>query len=110
MECVVMADLAKHEYEQEKFDARWDQYEASLAYEQDVIEQIDKLITDPDWFWEGTGPDGFAKFKLGADHLTEPKLMQAFTDHDFEAVGKHFVRQLEAYVYDQALNNLPGPP
>jgi hypothetical protein len=36
--------------------------------------------------------------------------MQAFTDHDFEAVGKHFVRQLEAYVYDQALNNLPGPP
>ena len=110
MECVVMADLARYEYEQEKFDARWDQYESSLQYEQDVIEQMDKLINNPDWFWEGTGPDGFAKFKFGADRLAEPDLMQAFTDHDFETVGKHFVRQLEAYVYDQALNNLPGPP
>ena len=110
MECVVMADLARYEYEQEKFDAKWDQYESSLQYEQDVIEQMDKLINNPDWFWEGTGPDGFAKFKFGADRLAEPDLMQAFTDHDFETVGKHFVRQLEAYVYDQALNNLPGPP
>lgn len=110
MECVVMADLARYEYEQEKFDAKWDQYEASLEYEQDVIKQMDKLINNPDWFWEGTGPDGFAKFKFGPDRLAEPDLMQAFTDHDFETVGKHFVRQLEAYVYDQALNNLPGPP
>ena len=109
MECAVMADLARYEYEQEKLDAKWDQYEASLAYEQDVITQLNKLITDPEWFWEGPGPDGFAKFRFGHDHLSETKLMQAFADHNFEAVGKHFVRQLEAYVYDQAINNLPGP-
>ena len=59
---------------------------------------------------EGVGFDGFDR------HTPETKrgegaeaLMTAFVNNDYSAVGKHFIKQLEHYVYDAALNNIPGP-
>ncbi len=110
MECRVMADENAFQYRIEKLELQWEHYEASGQFTADVVEQMEKLMRNPEWFWEGIGFDGFDRYipenKRGE---AQEELMTAFVNNDYFAVGQHFIKQLEHYVYDAALNNIPGP-
>ena len=58
MECRVMADENAFQYRIERLELQWEHYEASGQFTADLCEQIEKLMRDPEWFWEGVGFDG----------------------------------------------------
>ena len=110
MECRVMADENAFQYRIERLELQWQHYEASGQFTNDLCEQIEKLMRNPEWFWEGIGYDGFDRFVPETKHNEEQQqLMEAVINNDYSTVGKHFVKQLEHYVYDKALDNIPGP-
>jgi hypothetical protein len=110
MECRAMADLEAHLYRQEQNELRWEYYEASTQYEHDLNEQIEKLIRDPEWLWEAIGVDGFYKFSpQNLYEKNQTQIMDWILNKDYANLGLFMAQQVEHYVYDTAVNNLPGP-
>lgn len=110
MECRVMADENAFQYRIERLELQWEHYEASGQFTADLCNEIEKLMRDPEWFWEGIGYDGFHSYVFENKRDEEQEaLIDAVVNNDYTTVGKHFIKQLEHYVYDKALDNIPGP-
>ncbi len=110
MECRVMADENAFQYRIERLELQWQHYESSGKFTEDLVEQMELLMRDKDWFWEGIGYDGFHSYVPETKRDEEQEaLMDAVINSDYSAIGKHFIKQLEHYVYDKALDNIPGP-
>ena len=94
----VLAAEARHDYLQSECEKHWDMYETTAEYKENLQTEFEKLVRDPDNFWEAWGYEGFSAY-APADRIIkiESDLMTAVIEEDYDYLGRFISSQFTHY-------------
>ena len=103
--CRASIDLATHELNEEKLEARYRDWVSSGERGAAIEKELEELMTDPELVIEGIGPDGSKEDNRDASDKVYAAWGKLAFDQDFALLGIAVSKQLFSYVIDRAIEN-----